>query len=161
MINGETRHLWRAVDHVGEVVESYVTKSRDRKAALEALKTAMKRHSRPKVIVTGCDFAARHSKTPDEAMTARGDGGATTAQRIRICRSEGESAPSCGCDACEVYRSSHPFIPQSTTSSTRSVHSAPDKTTRLIAPPLLQRGAVLLPPDEIRGKGNGDEFAFV
>ena len=32
-INGETHYLWRAVDHEGEVLESYVTKRRDRKAA--------------------------------------------------------------------------------------------------------------------------------
>ena len=31
-INGETHYLWRAVDHEGEVLESYVTKRRDRKA---------------------------------------------------------------------------------------------------------------------------------
>ena len=29
-INGETHYLWRAVDHEGEVLESYVTKRRDR-----------------------------------------------------------------------------------------------------------------------------------
>ena len=33
-INGETHYLWRAVDHEGELLESYVTKRRDRKAAL-------------------------------------------------------------------------------------------------------------------------------
>jgi len=34
-INGETRYLWRAVDHEGEVLEAVVTKRRDRKAALK------------------------------------------------------------------------------------------------------------------------------
>jgi putative transposase len=34
-INGETHYLWRAVDHEGEVLESYVTKRCDRKAALK------------------------------------------------------------------------------------------------------------------------------
>src|SRR5688572_12003389 len=29
-INGETHYLWRAVDHEGEVLEAYVTKSRNR-----------------------------------------------------------------------------------------------------------------------------------
>ncbi|MEP0090438.1 MAG: DDE-type integrase/transposase/recombinase, partial [Paracoccaceae bacterium] len=29
-INGEMHYLWRAVDHEGEVLESYVTKRRDR-----------------------------------------------------------------------------------------------------------------------------------
>ena len=51
-INGETHYLWRAVDHEGEVLESFVTKRRDRKAALAFLKKAMKRYGHPKVIVT-------------------------------------------------------------------------------------------------------------
>jgi len=51
-INGETYYLWRAVDHEGEVLESFVTKKRDRKAALRFLKKAMKRYGRPEVIVT-------------------------------------------------------------------------------------------------------------
>ena len=51
-INGETYYLWRAVDHEGEVLEVFVTKKRDRKAALRFLKRTMKRYGRPKVIVT-------------------------------------------------------------------------------------------------------------
>ena len=51
-INGETHYLWRAVDHEGEVLESYVTKRRDRKAALKFLTKAMKRYGRPEVLVT-------------------------------------------------------------------------------------------------------------
>lgn len=51
-INGETHYLWRAVDHEGEVLESYVTRKRDRSAALKFLKKTMKRHGSPKVIVT-------------------------------------------------------------------------------------------------------------
>ncbi len=51
-INGETHYLWRAVDHEGEVLESFVTKRRDRKAALKFLRKAMKRYGRPNVIVT-------------------------------------------------------------------------------------------------------------
>ena len=37
-INGVTHYPWRAVDHEGEVLESVVTKTRDRKAALKFLK---------------------------------------------------------------------------------------------------------------------------
>ena len=37
-INGETHYLWRAVDHEGEALEAFVTKTRDRKAALKFLK---------------------------------------------------------------------------------------------------------------------------
>ncbi len=51
-INGEMRYLWRAVDHEGEVLESYVTKTRDKKAALKFLRKAMRKHGRPKTIVT-------------------------------------------------------------------------------------------------------------
>ena len=51
-INGETHYLWRAVDHEGEVLEAFVTKKRNRKAALKFLKKAMKRYGHPKIIVT-------------------------------------------------------------------------------------------------------------
>ena len=51
-INGEMHYLWRAVDHEGEVLESFVSKERDKAAALKFIKKAMKRHGRPQVIVT-------------------------------------------------------------------------------------------------------------
>lgn len=51
-INGRTHYLWRAVDHEGEVLEAYVTKTRDRKAALRFLRKAMKRYGNPKILVT-------------------------------------------------------------------------------------------------------------
>jgi len=43
-IDGERHYLWRAVDHGGEVLESFVTKTRDKKAALKFLKKARKKH---------------------------------------------------------------------------------------------------------------------
>ena len=51
-INGERHYLWRAVDHEGEVLESYVSKRRDRKAALKFIRKSMKRNGKPKIIVT-------------------------------------------------------------------------------------------------------------
>ena len=51
-INGEMRYLWRAVDHEGEVLESFVTLTRDKAAALKFIKKALKRHGSPKTIVT-------------------------------------------------------------------------------------------------------------
>lgn len=45
-------YLWRAVDHEGEVLESYVTKTRDKSAALRFLKKALKRHGKAEKIVT-------------------------------------------------------------------------------------------------------------
>ena len=51
-INGELHYLWRAVDHEGEVLESFVTKTRDRKAALKFLKKTLKRHGHSAEFVT-------------------------------------------------------------------------------------------------------------
>ena len=50
--NGEIHYLWRAVDHEGEVLETFVTKKRDRKAALKFIKKAMKRYGNPHEVVT-------------------------------------------------------------------------------------------------------------
>ena len=44
---------WRLhFDHKGEVLESFFTKTRDKKAALKFLKKAMRNHGRPEAIVT-------------------------------------------------------------------------------------------------------------
>jgi putative transposase len=51
-INGRQHYLWRAVDHEGEVLESFVTKTRDKKAALKFLRKSMRRHGRPDELVT-------------------------------------------------------------------------------------------------------------
>jgi putative transposase len=51
-INGERCYLWRAVDQEGEVLESFVTKTRDKKAALKFLRKTMKRYGRPHIFVT-------------------------------------------------------------------------------------------------------------
>ena len=51
-INGVQHYLWRAVDHEGEVLESFVTKKRDKAAALKFLKKAMKRYENPQVTIT-------------------------------------------------------------------------------------------------------------
>jgi putative transposase len=51
-INGEMHYLWRAVDHEGEVLESYVTKRRNRKAAYKFVRKTMKRHGRVHIVVT-------------------------------------------------------------------------------------------------------------
>lgn len=51
-INGQMHYRWRAIDHEGEVLESDATKTRDKAATLMFPKKIMKRHGRPKVIVT-------------------------------------------------------------------------------------------------------------
>jgi putative transposase len=37
-INGERHYLWRAVDHEGEVLASFVAKRRDKKASVKFLR---------------------------------------------------------------------------------------------------------------------------
>ena len=73
-INGETYYLWRAVDHEGEVLEVFVTKRRDRKAALRFLRKTMKRYGRPKVIVTDrlLSYRAAMKVIGNEARQATG-----------------------------------------------------------------------------------------
>src|SRR5687768_3356937 len=51
-IHGKTYYLWRAVDHEGEVLEAYVTKSRNRQAALSFLRKAIKCFGQPQAIDT-------------------------------------------------------------------------------------------------------------
>ena len=51
-LNGEMVYLWRAVDHEGEVLEGFVSKKRDKSAALRFMKKALKRHGPADTIVT-------------------------------------------------------------------------------------------------------------
>ena len=44
--------MWRAVDQEGEILESYITKTRDKPAALRFMKKALKRHGSPETITT-------------------------------------------------------------------------------------------------------------
>lgn len=51
-VNGVQYYLWRAVDQEGEVLEAYVSKTRNKKAALKFLRKLMKRHGRAEELVT-------------------------------------------------------------------------------------------------------------
>lgn len=51
-IGGEMHYLWRAIDDEGEVLESYASKTRDKKAAMTFIRKAMKRYGKPERIVT-------------------------------------------------------------------------------------------------------------
>lgn len=51
-LGGEMVYLWRAVDHEGEILESFVTRKRDKSAALTFIKKALKRHGKAETIVT-------------------------------------------------------------------------------------------------------------
>ena len=59
-LNGEMVYLWRAVDQEGEILESFVTKKRDKAAALSFMKKALKHHGSPAAITTDglCSYGA-------------------------------------------------------------------------------------------------------
>jgi putative transposase len=51
-INGQMRYLWRAVDHEGEGLESFVTPTYDKAAALKFMKKLVKWHGCARSITT-------------------------------------------------------------------------------------------------------------
>ena len=67
-LNGEMVCFWRAVDHEGEILESYITKTRDKAAALRFMKKTLKRHGSPEAITTD------GLKSYRAAMTELGNG---------------------------------------------------------------------------------------
>ena len=161
-INGETHYLWRAVDHEGEVLESYVTKRRDRKAALKFLRKTMKRFGPPHVIVT--DLLRSYGA----AMKVIGNADRQETGRWLNNRAENshlpfddESGRCCACDEREPCRNSSPFIRQFTTISARNAiftHAAISSSTA----PLLSPSGV----NSVRHKAQlhcpcRDWFAFV
>ena len=154
-INGATHYLWRAVDHEGEVLESFVIMERDRKDALKLLKKSMKRHGRTEVIVTGRlrSYGPR-SRIWAAVMTAKWGAGSTTGRRTRTCRSDDGNERCCGSGACERCRSSPQSMPRSIAIAIRSARSIVDTISRPTAPPLSPSGADSSRPNTLPGLGN-------
>lgn len=75
-ISGERPYLWRAVDHEGEVLESFVTKRHDEKAALKFLRKSLRRHCLTESLVTdrlaSYDAALKVLGAIDSARSAAG-----------------------------------------------------------------------------------------
>ena len=73
-ISGQMRDLWRAVDHDGEVLESFVARERHKAAALKFQKK-LKRHGRPRTIVAdglrSCGAALNDLGAADRQETGR------------------------------------------------------------------------------------------
>jgi len=85
-LNGEMVYLWRAGDQEGEILESVLTRSRDKAAALPFMKKAPKRHGSPVTITT--DGLRSYRAAMDElgnAGSRRSVAGPTTGSRIAIC----------------------------------------------------------------------------
>ncbi len=74
-INGQMHYLWRAVDHEGEGLESFATKTRDKAAALKFMKKLMKRHGAAKAVTTdglrSCKAAMKEIGNADRQEVGR------------------------------------------------------------------------------------------
>ena len=68
-LNGEMVYLWRAVDHKGEILASFVTRTREKAAALTFMKKALKRHGSPEAITT--DALRSYRAAPANSRVAR------------------------------------------------------------------------------------------
>ena len=59
-INGEMHYLWRAVDHEGEVLESFATRRTEvHEETHEAARSRAGHHDRRSTLLQGCDEGAR------------------------------------------------------------------------------------------------------
>lgn len=66
-IDGETHFLWRPIDHEGEILKTYVSKRRDRKAALKFPKNQCEGSGHPSY----CDGQAHLLQSCDEGDRQR------------------------------------------------------------------------------------------
>jgi hypothetical protein len=116
------------VNHEGEVLESFVTKCRDRKAALKFLMKTMKRHGKCEVLVTDQlrSYGAA-MKVMGNVENRKPDVGSTIEPRTHTSHLGEESGPCFALGGCELYRNSSPSTPQATTTSTRSATSLDDQ----------------------------------
>ena len=139
--NGERYYLWRAVDHEGEVLESYVTKKRDKKAALKFMKKlcgAMELPMRSSQIGYGPTVQQQKSWAV-QINKLLGDG-QTTELRTHIYPFDDEKGPCFGLDECTVCRSSLQSMPRFTICSTHKGHSQNAVLLSLTVTLLLQSG---------------------
>jgi len=121
-INGERHYLWRAVDAEGEVLESVVTKRRNKDASLKMLKTLMKRYGRAERIVTdrlrSYGAALRELGCPAKQETGRWLNNRAENSHQPFDERSGRCS---GSGKCEVCRNLPPFTLPSLTTSIRIV----------------------------------------
>jgi putative transposase len=118
-INGEMHYRWRAVDHEGEVLESFVTKCRARKAVLKLPGKTMTRHGRAHIFVT--DKLRSYGAAMKEIGNAdRQETGRWLNNRIHTGHFEGGNGLCFASGGCEVCRNSPPSTLLFTTISTWS-----------------------------------------
>lgn len=95
--NSGQHYLWRAVDHEGDVPECFVTKRRDRTAAPQILKKAMKWYAQPEGASSpaNCVLTVPRRRSSGRWQGKRPDVGRATGQRayIYLCDERTSHAP--------------------------------------------------------------------
>ena len=128
------------------MLESYVTKKRDKKAALKFMKKAMWRYGSPNEIVTdklrSYSAAAKELGCSEKQVTERWQ---ITERRIHTYLFDDENARCCVSGVCTACKSSHQFTPRFTICSTHKGHSQNVALLSLTATLLFQSGALLSP----------------
>lgn len=96
-VNGEMIYLWRAVDHEGEILESYVTRKRDKQAALAFMKKALRHHGSPERSPP-TDFAPMAPRWMNSEIeeNRKSAVGRITGLKTATCRSADENGRCCG-----------------------------------------------------------------
>ena len=116
------------MNHEGEVLEGFVTKCRDRKAALKFLRKTVKRHGKCEVLVTDkLRSYGMAMKVMGNVENRKTDVGSTIEPRSHTNHLDEESGPCFALGGCELYRNWSPSKPQSTTTSARSATSLGDQ----------------------------------
>ena len=160
-LNGEMVYLWRAVDHEGEILESYVTKSRDKDAALTFMKKALKRHGSPAVITTD------GLRSYGAVMAQLGNSEKREVGRWANNRVENSHLPFRRRERAmlrfrqmKLYKNSPQFTPPSTTTSTLNATSSIARPTSIAAPPHWPSGSSLRDRPDLKGQTESDRDAF-
>ena len=122
-INGERYYLRRAVVHEGEVQERYVTKKRDKKAALKFMKKLWVRMDRPmRSSQIGFDPTVQQQNSWALQISKLHSDGQTSERRIYIYRFDDENARCYDLGVCTASKSSHQSTPHFTITSIHKGH---------------------------------------
>ena len=148
-INGEIHYLWRAIDQEGEILESYVTRTRDKVAALTFMKKALKRHGSPEAITTDGlrsyravmnDLGNSHKQEIGRWANNHIEGSHTPVRRRQRAMLRFRQM--------KTFKSSLRSTPPSTITSASNAISSTDRLTRPAAQLLWLCGRASLPDDQ-------------
>jgi putative transposase len=127
----------------GKVLETFVTKRRDRKAALKLLRKPMKRYGQPEVLVTDKlrSYGAA-MKVVGNIWKQETGRWLNNRRRIPTCRFDDGNVRCSVSDRCDVCRNSPLSTPRFTTTSARNATSTLATNSSSTVPPPWPSGAV-------------------